>query len=114
MYKRQLWRADAWIIHDRCEHEIGVLALEGHPWLDIELDNLRITEVREVTASKSVPDSESDSEHAKKVSRIKDGIRKCNLYQVNYGRKWKGLMAGQPWESFLLLSRSNPAPSPVG
>ena len=59
-----LWRADAWIIHDRCEHEIGVLALEGHPWLDIELDNLRITEVREVTASKSVPDSESDSEHA--------------------------------------------------
>ena len=105
-----LWRADAWIIHDRSELGIGVLALEGHPWLDIELDNLKITDVREMPSSRSVPDSESDSEHAKKVSRIREGIRKGNLYQVNYGRKWKGMMPGQPWESFLLLSRSNPAP----
>ena len=68
-----LWRADAWIIHDRSELGIGVLAVEGHPWLDIELDNLKITDVREMPSSRSVPDSESDSEHAKKVSRIRRG-----------------------------------------
>ena len=58
----------------------------------------------------SVPHSESDSDHARKVSRVRESITGGNLYQVNYGRKWKGEMPGHPWDSFLLLTRSNPAP----
>ena len=105
-----LWRADAWIVHDRLSSDIGVLALENHPWLDLDLTGHRVTEIGEIPVSESVPYSESDSEHAGKVSRIKEAISRGNLYQVNYGRKWKGEMPGEPWESFLLLSRSNPAP----
>ena len=33
-----------------------------------------------------------------------------HLYQVNYGRLWKGEMEGTPWESFLRMTQTNPAP----
>ena len=105
-----LWRADAWIIHDRTDFKVGVLALDGHPWLDMQLSHLSNAKISEIPTSNLVPDSESDSDHARKVSRIKESITKGNLYQVNYGRKWKGEMPGEPWDSFLHLSRSNPAP----
>ena len=105
-----LWRADAWIIHDRESEEICVVALEGHPWLDLDLPEIDGCQIPETPKSDSVPDSESDSAHARKISRVREGIMGGNLYQVNYGRKWKGEMPGLPWDSFLLLSRSNPAP----
>jgi anthranilate synthase/aminodeoxychorismate synthase-like glutamine amidotransferase len=105
-----LWRADAWIVHDRNSGEVGVVGLEGHPWLDLKLPKTGGFSIPEKPKSDSVPHSESDSEHAIKVSRVRESIIGGNLYQVNYGRKWKGEMPGHPWDSFLLLSRSNPAP----
>ena len=57
-----------------------------------------------------VPNSESDSEHARKVEKIRESIRGGHLYQVNYGRRWQGEMSGQPWDTFLRMTHSNPAP----
>ena len=105
-----LWRADAWFIHDRNSGEIGVLGIEDHPWLDLELPEMEGFNIPSIPKLDSVPHSESDSDHARKVSRVRESITGGNLYQVNYGRKWKGEMPGHPWDSFLLLSRSNPAP----
>lgn len=105
-----LWRADAWFIHDRNSGEIGVLGIDGHPWLDLELPDLEGFSIPEIPKLDSVPHSESDSDHARKVSRVRESITAGNLYQVNYGRKWRGEMPGHPWDSFLLLARSNPAP----
>ncbi|RCH76665.1 MAG: hypothetical protein DBX04_00515 [Candidatus Poseidoniales archaeon] len=105
-----LWRADAWIIHDRNSGEVGVVGLEGHPWLDLELPETDRFVIPEIPKIDSIPHSESDLDHARKVSRVRESITGGNLYQLNYGRKWKGEMPGHPWDSFLLLSRSNPAP----
>ena len=105
-----LWRADAWIIHDRNSGEVGVVGLEGHPWLDLELPETDSFVIPEIPKIDSIPHSESDLDHARKVSRVRESITGGNLYQLNYGRKWKGEMPGHPWDSFLLLSRSNPAP----
>ncbi len=105
-----LWRADAWIIHDRNSGEVGVVGLEGHPWLNLELPETDGFVIPEIPKIDSIPHSESDLDHARKVSRVRESITGGNLYQVNYGRKWKGEMPGHPWDSFLLLSRSNPAP----
>ena len=104
-----LWRTDAWMLHDRSSDEISVIALEGHEWLD---DPPRFTgpQTRTPVPRGVVPNSESDSEHASKVSRIQEGIVSGNLYQVNYGRRWNGPMDSHPWEAFVRLSDSNPAP----
>ncbi|MEK9739161.1 MAG: chorismate-binding protein, partial [Euryarchaeota archaeon] len=50
------------------------------------------------------------SEHARKVEKIRESIRGGHLYQVNYGRRWQGEMSGQPWDTFLRMTHSNPAP----
>ncbi len=105
-----LWRADAWMVHERESGILSIVALEGHQWctnppmpeeVDISAQNI---------APGVVPESESDSDHARKVSLIRKSITQGNLYQVNYGRRWRGEMPGSPWDAFLRLTDSNPAP----
>ena len=105
-----LWRADAWMVHEREYGILSIVALEGHQWctnppmpeeVDISAQNI---------APGVVPESESDSDHARKVSLIRKSITQGNLYQVNYGRRWRGEMPGSPWDAFLRLTDSNPAP----
>ncbi len=104
-----LWRCDAWWVHERESGELTLLALEGHDWLDAGLPEMGPVEIPGKPESR-VPESESDSDHARKVERIHDSIRGGHLYQVNYGRRWQGEMDGQPWDAFLRMTQTNPAP----
>jgi anthranilate synthase/aminodeoxychorismate synthase-like glutamine amidotransferase len=104
-----LWRCDAWWVEERESGELRLIALEGHDWLDDELPEFAPVEIPGRPESR-VPESESDSEHARKVEQIRDSIRGGHLYQVNYGRRWQSEMHGHPWDAFLRMTRSNPAP----
>ena len=104
-----LWRCDAWWIHERERGQLRLLALEGHEWMSQKLSELTELQIPSRLESR-VPDSESDSEHARKVEKIRHSIRGGHLYQVNYGRRWQGEMEGQPWDTFLRMTHSNPAP----
>ncbi len=104
-----LWRCDAWWVEERESGELRLIALEGHDWLDDELPEFAPVEIPGRPESR-VPESETDSEHARKVEQIRDSIRGGHLYQVNYGRRWQSEMHGQPWDAFLRMTRSNPAP----
>ena len=104
-----LWRCDAWWIHERANDQLRLIAIEGHQWLEQELPTLSDLQMPARPES-IVPDSESDSEHARKVEKIRESIRGGHLYQVNYGRRWQGEMSGQPWDTFLRMTHSNPAP----
>ena len=111
-----LWRCDAWWIHNRQKGELILLALEGHDWINAAMPDLTDLKIPSIPDSR-VPESESDSDHARKVERIRQAIKGGHLYQVNYGRKWQGEMEGKPWEVFLRMTRSNPcllytSPSP--
>lgn len=105
-----LWRADAWMIHERNTGMISVVAIDDHDWCSNPPEIAQLDSVGPLDPPDTVPESESDSEHARKVSRIRQGITLGNLYQVNYGRRWRGEMPGNPWQSFLRLIDSNPAP----
>jgi len=104
-----LWRCDAWWVHERESGELTLLALEGHDFLDAGLPEMVPVGIPAKPASR-VPESESDFDHARKVERIRDSIRGGHLYQVNYGRRWQGSMDGQPWDAFLRMTQTNPAP----
>ena len=104
-----LWRCDAWWIHERANNQLRLIAIEGHQWLEQESPKLSDLQMPAKPES-IVPDSESDSEHARKVEKIRDSIRGGHLYQVNYGRRWQGEMSGQPWDTFRRMTHSNPAP----
>ena len=111
-----LWRCDAWWVHERESDKLHLIALDGHPWLAAaehspatafqEAQEVQIAPVTRAT----VPESESDSEHARAVERIRESIRGGHLYQLNYGRRWQGPMSDDPWLAFLRMTRSNPAP----
>ncbi|MBL11443.1 MAG: hypothetical protein CMB46_01355 [Euryarchaeota archaeon] len=105
-----LWRADAWMVHERETNHLSIVALEGHQWCT----DPPIPEKVELSSNNEspgvVPESESDSDHARKVSTIRKSITQGNLYQVNYGRRWRREMPGSPWDAFLRLTDSNPAP----
>ena len=104
-----IWRTDAWWVHERQTNELQVLAIDDHPWLKNKHPDLSIP-LGYGNLKPRVPESESDSSHAEKVERIRNSIRGGHLYQLNYGRLWKGEMEGNPWESFLRMTDTNPAP----
>ena len=104
-----LWRCDAWWIHERTNNQLRLIATEGHQWLEQDLPKFSDLQIPAKPES-IVPNSESDSEHARKVEKIRESIRGGHLYQVNYGRRWQGEMSGQPWDTFLRMTHSNPAP----
>ncbi len=105
-----LWRSDAWCAHERKKNKLHLITIQDHIWEKIKFpdfsEKIQFPDISE----ERVPDSESDSEHARKISQIKDSISKGNLYQVNYGRTWKGDMSDHPWNAFLRMKRSNPSP----
>jgi len=106
-----LWRTEAWWIHERLTNQLHLVSVEGHKWSKAKLpDNFTNTIRFPDPVKGQVPDSESDAEHARKISKIKDAITKGNLYQVNYGRTWKGDMPDHPWNAFLRMTKGNPSP----
>lgn len=108
-----LWRSDAWWFHDRKTNELSIISVPNHPWLkEVDSDGLSIVSNNIISELKdfSVPESESDASHAKKVDKIKESITKGHFYQLNYGRKWTGSMPDHPWNAFQRMTMINPSP----
>ena len=105
-----LWRAEAWWIHDRELNKLHLICTPDHDWKKIDISKIMRKIKFPKIIERIVPDSESDGEHARKISRIQDSISKGNLYQVNYGRTWKGEMPDHPWNAFLRMKKINPSP----
>jgi anthranilate synthase/aminodeoxychorismate synthase-like glutamine amidotransferase len=105
-----LWRCDAWWVHEREEEKLRLLSLENHPWASIDEAPEIIQPKLSKLSYSLVPHSETDASHAQKVEKIRDGIRGGHLYQVNYGRRWTSEMVDHPWNAYLRLNESNPAP----
>ncbi len=54
--------------------------------------------------------SHTDEEHAEIVHRIKDSITSGEIYQLNFGRTWEGMLEEEPAAIFHRLATNNPAP----
>ncbi len=108
-----LWRSDAWWIHDRNTDQLSIISVPDHPWLkEVNKNGLSIVENQNFSKLEpfSVPKSESDASHAKKVDKIKESIRQGHFYQLNYGRKWSGNIPSHPWNKFQRMMDANPSP----
>jgi len=106
-----LWRTEAWWIHERKTNQLHSVSLENHAWSRMPFnDSINNYHYSSNINKNVVPDSESDAEHARKISQIKDAIVKGNLYQLNYGRTWRGEMPDHPWDSFTRMIKNNPSP----
>ena len=70
-----MWRSDAWWVHNRKTDELSIISTPEHPWLkDLNDDELSITSNASFLPQLetfTVPESESDASHAKKVDKIK-------------------------------------------
>ncbi len=108
-----LYRADRWVIHNRKESTIDVCSsIENDEWVgEVRqlIDQGIPSRAPPAIVQHRTPQSESDSEHAEKVRKTQSAIREGVLYQLNYGRIWKGQI-DHPWDVFERLNRDNPAP----
>ena len=105
-----MYRISGYIFHNRSTNKIYLVADENHPWSNI-------TDISSSTSHQLYPldgDVEpltnSDNHHADKIRQIIESIRGGHLYQVNYGRTWRGNSQIDPWEVFERLDSTNPAP----
>lgn len=106
-----MWRTEAWWVHERATNQLHSISFENHSWAKMIFnDDVNEYNYPSVPTMNIVPDSESDAVHARKISQIKEAIVKGNLYQLNYGRTWKGKMPDHPWNSFLRMINNNPSP----
>ena len=58
----------------------------------------------------STLESENREKPQAKIMEIIESIKDGHVYQVNYGRNWKGELDQDPWDCFLNLVEANPAP----
>lgn len=105
-----LYRADRWVRHDRESGAVeAVSAIRDDPWLAAVEACAARAATPPPAADPHTPRTEADGTHAEKVRRVQQAIREGVLYQLNYGRKWRGPI-GDPWTVFERLSEDNPAP----
>ena len=105
-----MYRISGYIFHNRSTNKIYLVADENHPWSNI-------TDISSSTSHQSHPIdgdvnplTNSDNHHADKIRQIIESIRGGHLYQLNYGRTWRGNSQIHPWEVFECLDSTNPAP----
>ena len=105
-----MYRISAYIFHDRSRNTLHLVAENDHPWA--EITKIEPTESNQCKATSSLfrPESTSDQHHSGKIRQIIESIRGGHLYQVNYGRTWRGKTEIPPWMIFEELDKSNPAP----
>ena len=115
-----MFSIDRWIIHDRENKFIEIGAEVGDNWFIEVIDLIKsITDLNKIQPDwpvkppKFVSEEYSnftDSEHTNIIERVQDSIKSGELYQLNFGRKWKGPLMEDPWILQLRLARINPAP----
>ena len=104
-----LWRTKGWIIHDRKESSITTLGHSPMSAEEVRLSVRGITETMRFDAPSTL-ESENRENHKQKIMEIIESIKDGHVYQVNYGRNWKGELDQDPWDCFLNLVEANPAP----
>ncbi|MED5271888.1 MAG: chorismate-binding protein [Candidatus Thermoplasmatota archaeon] len=115
-----LFSMERWIIHDR---EKGFLEIGGDlndPWVKKTFKLINsISDINNLVPNwpKSKPINNpneisnfTDLEHEKNVIRVQNSIKAGELYQLNFGRKWRGPLNENPWTIQLRLAKQNPAP----
>ena len=73
-------------------------------------DEVAFPELPEPVKSGNEKSSHTDEEHAEIVQRIKDSITAGEIYQLNFGRTWEGMLEEDPATVFHRLAINNPAP----
>ena len=104
-----LWRTKGWVIHDREHHSItslGDFPLSKDQVSDCIARTSKPTKMR----THSELETEDREDHKRKILEIIRAIEEGHVYQVNYGRNWTGSLDQDPWNCFLNLANSNPAP----
>tara|TARA_B100000161_G_C33557207_1_gene418683 strand:- start:1367 stop:3583 length:2217 start_codon:yes stop_codon:yes gene_type:complete len=104
-----LWRTKGWIIHDRKEGSITTLGQSPMSAEEVRLCVKGITETMRFD-DPSTLESENRENHKQKIMQIIESIKDGHVYQVNYGRNWRGELDQDPWDCFLNLTKANPAP----
>ncbi len=110
-----LLRVDRWIIHNREEGILTLLSLYDDDWFTNSLDSISDwidssrSELIQTSTYANFSSTISDNEHSEVVDIVREGIKKGDFYQLNYGRKWSGEIK-DPWFVFKRLIESNPAP----
>jgi anthranilate/para-aminobenzoate synthase component I len=81
-------------------------------WLvdEWEEEDVTFPELPEPVRGGSEKSSHTDEEHAEIVQQIKDSITSGEIYQLNFGRTWEGMLEEEPAAIFHRLATNNPAP----
>ncbi len=108
-----------WLIENWVIEESNCLVAHGlnKDWVkkttDVieNLENTPSFEPKQITSEiTEIKSSHDDGTHIQEIEKILESIRDGRLYQLNFGREWKGKMLGEPIEVFHRLSEQNPAP----
>ena len=109
-----LWLIERFICETKSSGEIQAYALEGDDWA--ERANLieSTPEHLEPLVAYANPNPESSSmtdvEHEQGIETIRQSIAAGQVYQVNLGRWWNGVLSQHPMAIFQRLCQTNPAP----
>ncbi|HJM45143.1 MAG TPA: chorismate-binding protein [Candidatus Poseidoniaceae archaeon] len=115
-----LFSIERWVIHDREKNILEIGGDSEDPWINnvislIEsIPNINNLEPDWPKKSPIVVSGEksnfTDEEHIKNVKKVQKSIKSGELYQLNFGRKWRGPLIEDPWKLQLRLAMKNPAP----
>tara|TARA_B100000902_G_C27296497_1_gene910251 strand:+ start:125 stop:2398 length:2274 start_codon:yes stop_codon:yes gene_type:complete len=115
-----LYSIDRWVIHDREKEIIEIGSNEDEEWVKKvfkvinSIENLEQIHPKWPKENSTIQTKDvsnlSDKEHIDKIKKVKSAIRSGELYQLNFGRKWKGELREEPWDLQLRLAKENPAP----
>jgi anthranilate/para-aminobenzoate synthase component I len=115
-----IFSIDRWLVHDRLKKIIKIGSINDEEWVNRVFDITKSVEeinhkypkwpqnnprFRNISYSNI-----SDKKHIEKIKKVKSAIQSGELYQLNYGRKWKGELTEEPWKLQLRLAKDNPAP----
>ena len=109
-----LWLVERFVCEAKSSGEVQAFALPGDDWADRfeQLDAAPDLAEMELLHTNPHPEASSmtDEVHERGVEIIRDSIAAGQVYQVNLGRWWEGLLHQHPSEVFQRLCQSNPAP----
>ncbi len=115
-----LFSIERWIRHDREKSILEIGGDSNDPWIKNVISLLEsVTDINSLEPDWPknppiiVPGEKSnftDKEHIENIKKVQKSIKSGELYQLNFGRKWEGVLMEDPWKLQLRLAMQNPAP----
>lgn len=109
-----LWLIERFICETKSSGEVHAFALEGDDWAEranlIEATPEHLEPLVPYTNPNPESSSMTDAEHEQGIETIRQSIAAGQVYQVNLGRWWSGLLSQHPMAIFQRLCQTNPAP----